>query len=175
MKLYYNAGFGNYVFALIALLWEPDQSKLDISITFSHHVATIILISGSYIYSFHRFGAIVLCLHDVSDPFMEMAKMFLYAGYTKIADGLFALFAVVFILTRNVFFPFFVLPSINKYAQHPDGSMLADHPFNFWVFVAPLWFLEALHIYWASLIVRMAVKAIRSGQVEDDVRNKKVE
>lgn len=45
-----------------------------------HHTTTIFLIITSYLWGFHRIGCVILLLHDMSDPFMEVAKASLYAG-----------------------------------------------------------------------------------------------
>ncbi|KAI8911471.1 TRAM/LAG1/CLN8 homology domain-containing protein [Gorgonomyces haynaldii] len=174
-RFYYLTSFASYSFGFLTLFWEQEQSLLDLFVMIGHHIATLTLIGASYLYSFHRFGMVILLLHDVSDPFMELAKMFLYSGYNRIADVLFVTFAAVFISSRNIFYPFFVLPSIYKYCRYPDGRLFPSDNFNIWVFQAPLWFLEVLHIYWSCLILKMIYKAIVEKGVKDDIRNKKVD
>ena len=54
-------------------------------------------------------GSIVLALHDVSDVFMEAAKLAKYAGQEVGASILFGLFALSWLLLRLIFFPFFII------------------------------------------------------------------
>ena len=77
---------------------------------------------------------------------------------------------VVFIASRNFVFPYYVISSIPKYCRYPDGTMLPSNGMNYALQIG-LWTLEVLHVYWASLILKMAYKAIVKGGVEDDIRD----
>ena len=46
-----------------------------------HHNATILLMMFSWSGHFFRIGSLVMILHDVADPLLELAKMFRYAKY----------------------------------------------------------------------------------------------
>eukprot|EP00842_Homolaphlyctis_polyrhiza_P004300 jgi/Hompol1/4871/HPOL_001853-RA len=167
-KMYYLIGSGNVLYMFIKIMAD-NISLLDKTIMLVHHLTTCFLLALSYYFGFARIGAVILTLHDAADPFMEFAKMSLYAGNEKLADIFFALFAIVFIVTRNIIFPFYVILSIRLYAFYPDGSDLPNYSIKYSA-EAALWILEILHIYWAALIIHMAIKAIRGGGVEDDVR-----
>ncbi|KAG2470371.1 ATS17 metalloproteinase, partial [Polypterus senegalus] len=71
-----------------------------------HHLATIILLSFSWCANYARIGTLVMITHDASDILLESAKLFHYAGWKDICDAIFVCFAVVFIVTRLVIFPF---------------------------------------------------------------------
>lgn len=77
---------------------------------------------------------------------------------------------IVFLITRNFIFPYYVISSISKYCRYPDGTMLPSNGMNYALQIG-LWTLEILHVYWASLIIKMAYKAIVKGSVEDDIRD----
>jgi ceramide synthetase len=81
-KLFYQVGFGSYAYATISVFVEPRQK--DFAMMVAHHLVTLFLISSSYFHGFFRVGAPILLLHDMSDPFMELAKMFLYSGMNKV-------------------------------------------------------------------------------------------
>lgn len=101
-KLYYNAGFGMYLFGCFSVFFEAEQSRLDLIVMLIHHFATLLLIGSSYLYSFHRIGyrfllssrCVILLLHDLSDPFMEVGKLMLYTGNNFYADIAFGIFAI---------------------------------------------------------------------------------
>jgi TLC domain len=69
----------------------------------------------------------------------------------KIADVLFAVFAITFLVTRNFIFPYYVILSIPKYCRYPNGDMMPSNGMNYALQIA-LWTLEALHIYWGGLV-----------------------
>lgn len=82
-----------------------DIKRKDFGIMFLHHLATIFLITFSYVNNMARVGTLVLCLHDSADALLEAAKMANYAKFQKLCDLLFVMFAVVFITTRLGIFP----------------------------------------------------------------------
>jgi hypothetical protein len=84
MKLYYQMELSSYAFALILMPFEPKQTVMDYLALLIHHASTLFLIWTSYIYGFHRVGIVVAFLHDLADPFMEIAKMNLYIGNSKV-------------------------------------------------------------------------------------------
>jgi hypothetical protein len=84
MKFYYQMELSSYAFAVLVMPFEPKQSFIDYAALLIHHASTIFLIWTSYIYGFHRVGIVVAFLHDLADPFMEIAKVNLYVGNTKV-------------------------------------------------------------------------------------------
>ncbi|KAI8900252.1 TLC domain-containing protein [Globomyces pollinis-pini] len=169
MKIYFNMQIGGYIYACLLIPFEPKQNKRDILALVVHHAVTITLIWLAYTQSFQRSGTIVAVLHDISDPIMEFAKIILYAGYNKLADAIFALFALSFIVTRNFIFPY-TLVEMEKYCRWPDNSYIPTN--NILIFMQGLFLtLELLHIYWGYLIVQMAFKAYADNGVSDDIRN----
>lgn len=51
----------------------------------------------------------VLALHDASDVFMEAAKVFKYSENELGASVFFGFFAISWLVTRLIFFPFWVI------------------------------------------------------------------
>ncbi|KAJ3367368.1 Ceramide synthase 3 [Kappamyces sp. JEL0680] len=170
IKYYYVLEMAGYAYSILIMPFEARQTKADYIAYLIHHSSTLFLMWVSYIYSCHRIGVVITFLHDIADPWMEIAKLTLYSGRQQAADVLFGVFALAFIVTRNIIFPFGVILSIPKYARHPDGTMMPSNGMNYALQVG-LWTLECLHCYWGSLIVAMAYKAIVKGKIEDDIRN----
>merc|ERR1712048_1035503 len=82
-----------------------DTKRKDFWQMFLHHVVTIILILASYCCFHIRIGVVIMFLHDAGDVWLEAAKIANYAKCQKLCDGLFVVFAIVFFLTRWVYYP----------------------------------------------------------------------
>lgn len=143
-----------------------DVKRKDFKEQMIHHVATIFLIGFSYSANYIRVGTIIMLVHDASDYIMECAKMFNYAGWRRTCDGLFVVFALVFIITRLVIFPVWVMYTTLYSSMEVFQPFLGYYLFNFLLVV-----LQVLHIFWAYLILRMAVKFVFAGKVEKDERS----
>ncbi|KAI8848608.1 TRAM/LAG1/CLN8 homology domain-containing protein, partial [Chytridium lagenaria] len=76
MKFYYHAAFGSGAYMLISIFTDPKQKDFYQMLT--HHILTLTIVTASYLLGFYRIGSVIMLLHDVSDPFMEIAKMFVY-------------------------------------------------------------------------------------------------
>lgn len=113
---------------------------------------------------------VIILLHDIADPIMELAKLNLYTRNTKTADFLFAVFALVFIATRNIIYPFYVIASVLKYCYWEDGTSMPNFPIHM-TFITSLSVLAIMHVYWGALILNMVYLAITEKGVADDIRN----
>ncbi|XP_026953582.1 ceramide synthase 2 isoform X5 [Orcinus orca] len=140
-----------------------DVKRKDFKEQIIHHVATIILISFSWFASYVRAGTLIMALHDSSDYLLESAKMFNYAGWKNTCNNIFIVFAIVFIITRLVILPFWILHCTLVYPLELYPAFFGYYFFNFMMGV-----LQLLHIFWAYLILRMAHKFITGKLVEDE-------
>ncbi|XP_039628652.1 ceramide synthase 2 [Polypterus senegalus] len=142
-----------------------DVKRKDFKEQIIHHLATIILLSFSWCANYARIGTLVMITHDASDILLESAKLFHYAGWKDICDAIFVCFAVVFIVTRLVIFPFWLIHCtwFGPLKYYPPF-------FGYYFFNLMLLVLQCLHIYWAFLILRMVQKFI-SGNLEKDERS----
>ncbi|XDC69665.1 hypothetical protein R6Z07F_000838 [Ovis aries] len=140
-----------------------DVKRKDFKEQIIHHVATIILISFSWFANYVRAGTLIMALHDSSDYLLESAKMFNYAGWKNTCNNIFIVFAIVFIITRLVILPFWILHCTLVYPLELYPAFFGYYFFNFMMGV-----LQLLHIFWAYLILRMAHKFITGKVVEDE-------
>ena len=62
--------------------------------------------------SFMKVGTMVFLCHDVTDIFMETAKMFGYIERKRISTALFVVFMLIWFAARIVYFPFWVIWSV---------------------------------------------------------------
>ncbi|KAM4556815.1 ceramide synthase 2-like isoform 1-T1 [Fundulus diaphanus] len=161
---YYMLELGFYGSLLLRI--SVDVKRKDFKEQVIHHLATIFLLSFSYCANYIRIGTLVMLLHDSSDILLESAKMFNYgAGWRKTCDSLFVVFAVVFLVTRLVIFPSRIIHTTLLL------SMEVFEPFaGYYFFNVLLMVLQALHIFWAGLIIRMVCKFFK-GKLEKDERS----
>ncbi|KAJ3072203.1 hypothetical protein HDU98_004045 [Podochytrium sp. JEL0797] len=171
LKLYYNVGFGNYAYQLVNVFSERRQS--DFAQIVTHHVATVILMLLSYVMGFLRCGVMVLFLHDCSDPLMELAKCFVYAGQKKLADLFFGIFAVTFMVTRNYLFPMYIVFPLQANTKYEDGvQMPRGYGHYFYPLFVCTYVLQALDVFWGYLILKMVAKVMASGETpKGDIRD----
>ncbi|XP_074469961.1 ceramide synthase 2a [Sebastes fasciatus] len=165
---YYMIELGFYVSLLFSI--ASDVKRKDFKEQIIHHVATISLISFSWLVNYIRAGTMIMLVHDTSDSLMESAKMFNYAGWRKTCNFIFTVFAAVFIVTRLVILPFWIIYTTAVY------PMTLYTPFlGFFFFNGLMLVLQALHIFWAVLILRMVVKFLPGNEIVEDERSDKEE
>ncbi|XP_077128901.1 ceramide synthase 6 isoform X3 [Ranitomeya variabilis] len=145
-------------------LWNTRQCWYnypyqDFGIMFLHHLATISLITFSYVNNMVRVGTLVMCLHDMADVLLEAAKMANYSKCQKLCDLLFVVFAVVFVIARLGVFPLWILNT----TLFESWEIVGPYP-SWWVFNLLLLLLQSLHLFWSYLIVKIACKAISRGK-----------
>ncbi|XP_055976033.1 ceramide synthase 5 isoform X3 [Sorex fumeus] len=165
-------GLYYYYIMELAFYWSlmfsqfTDIKRKDFLIMFVHHLATIGLITFSYINNMVRVGTLVMCLHDVSDILLEAAKLANYAKYQRLCDALFVIFSVIFVVTRLGIYPFWILNS----TLFESWEIIGPYP-SWWLFNGLLLVLQVLHIIWSYLIARIAFKALIRGKVSKDDRS----
>ncbi|XP_072304143.1 ceramide synthase 2-like [Eucyclogobius newberryi] len=165
---YYMIELGFYISLLFSV--ASDIKRKDFKEQIVHHVATISLISFSWLVNYIRAGTLIMLVHDASDYLMESAKMFNYAGWKKTCNIIFTVFAAVFIITRLVILPFWIIHTTWVYPL----TLYAPF-FGFYFFNGLLLVLLALHIFWAALIIRLVFKFLPSNNIVEDERSDKEE
>ncbi|XP_043833535.1 ceramide synthase 4-like [Dromiciops gliroides] len=153
-----------YLSLLLTLFF--DVKRKDFKEQIIHHFVAVTLLYLSYSANFMRIGALVLLLHDVSDVLLEVGKMFNYAKWKRSCDTTFLIFALVFFVSRLVFFPIKVL-----YNTYYLSRAYFQPYFGFYLCNGLLMILQVLHVFWFYLILRMLFKFILVGGVKNDVRS----
>uniref|UniRef100_H3ARQ4 Ceramide synthase 2 n=1 Tax=Latimeria chalumnae TaxID=7897 RepID=H3ARQ4_LATCH len=158
---YYMIELGFYWSLLLSV--ASDVKRKDFKEQIIHHIATIILISFSWCANYIRAGTLVMAVHDSSDYFLESAKMFNYAGWKSTCNAIFIVFAAVFIITRLIILPFWIMHCTWIYPLDLYPAFFGYYFFNLVLVV-----LQFLHCFWAYLIIRMACKFLTGKGVEDE-------
>ncbi|XP_047239927.1 ceramide synthase 2a [Girardinichthys multiradiatus] len=165
---YYMIELGFYVSLVFSV--ASDVKRKDFKEQIVHHVATILLIGFSWLVNYIRAGTLIMLVHDASDYLMESAKMFNYAGWKRTCNCVFTVFAAVFIITRLIIFPFWII-----YATGVYPLTLYSTFFGFYFFNGLLVVLLVLHIFWTGLILRMVIKFLPGNDIVEDERSDKEE
>ncbi|XP_036964324.1 ceramide synthase 2-like isoform X3 [Acanthopagrus latus] len=161
---YYMLEMGFYISLLLSLSF--DVKRKDFKEQVIHHTATLTLLSFSWVSNYIRIGTIVMALHDCADILLEGAKVFNYAKWRKTANTMFVVFTALFMGTRVIIFPFWIIHCTWVYPLE-----LFPPFFGYYFFNVMLVVLQMLHIYWAVLISRMFFKFIFIRQLEGDDRS----
>jgi len=155
------------------LSWIELPLRSDSKEMMLHHIATITLTGLSYLTSFTRIGATIFFTHDIADIFLESAKCFNYIARTEgrkhlsiYCDILFGIFAIIFFVTRLIFYPRYMVWSLVKEAPELLGGIWP----GWYAFAGLLILLLLLHVFWFYLIVRMIYKLVTTG-IDKDVRS----
>ncbi|XP_078483297.1 homeobox transcription factor, LAG1-like 4 [Ciona intestinalis] len=165
-SIYYYYMFEGGFYISLLLTVTTDVRRKDFYEQIIHHIATIALISFSYISNFVRIGSLILIIHDSADVFLELAKCFMYAKKDKWADRFFALFVTSFLFTRLFLYPVFALyPSFVKLRRHIDPWPA------YMIMTCFATILQGLHVFWSYLIIKMAVRVLVTGKKAKDSRS----
>jgi ceramide synthetase len=138
--------------------------------SFAHHIVTLGLMYYSWYANFTRPGVIVMLLHDISDIFLEAAKLARYAEKEAMALYLFVVFAVSWVILRVILFPAAIIVRTLV-----DPIVLIAIPYNinpqphYSAFGTMFLLLFFLHLYWTYLIFKVIYKQLKTGST-DDVR-----
>lgn len=163
ISLYYNLNIAYYCYDLVVLLFIEHRAK-DFKQALIHHILTLFLAIGSYYWVFRiHIGTLIMALHNMADPFLPVAKIFKYSSVDLGANITFALFAFAFIVSRCIIYPgLCVLPAI-WYVLEASLSALISLSF-----ISVMLMLLTLDIYWAVLIVKLILKILATGSIEQE-------
>ena len=194
VKWYYIFELGWYIHSQIYLMAfesETGQKRADFIAMTIHHIATLLLVSFSYLMGYSPVGCLIMLVHDVVDIPLEAALLFKEMGLSMICDIAFVTFAVFWAIFRLGIFPFYLVWTcffdIPVHSPMKEGHPRAGTYTSMWDFVdhypdvgiqmpytleftALLFVLVALHIYWWIMIVRMIKRYIYDGHVKGDIR-----
>ena len=172
IMFHYQLSAAFYIYSSILLAFDLEGPKQkDKYQMLTHHAITLFLIAFSWYFQLARVGAIILVIHDFADPFMELAKMSLYSGRQLMANLWFAAFSLSFLVTRWILLPFVVIYPCFHYVATDDGWQKAQLLPGWWLPLAGLCGLQALHLFWGSLLIKMVIETLVNGDVGDDIRD----
>lgn len=169
---YYIVETGFY-WSLLFSTFALDVRRSDYLQMMLHHLVTIVLLSMGYTVNFVRAGTLIILTHDTADILLELGKLFRYAQWSTSVTFVFIVFLCTWIGTRLVFFPCWLLHSMIYDARQLIQESyrwenLTQRPIMPRFFLAMLLILLVLHVFWTVLLLKIAVKSLKSGV--DDIR-----
>ncbi len=125
-----------------------------------HHGFTLTLLVTSYAHNAFRFGSAIILLHDLADPWLDLAKLLNYVQEGSLSANIaFILFAIFFIIPRVLLFPFII---------HGTYSYLAPYSYpNYYLTLVCLCGLWVLHIIWMRMIWGVIKRSIVGSKMGD--------
>ena len=162
LRCYYLLYTARYTQGVVSTLLEARRA--DFLEMLLHHSVTVVLCAASYAGGYVRVGAVVMFLLDPADIPLHFAKMCKYTGLAFVADRLFELFALMWLVMRLMMYPYVCWSAHVERVRFTD-----DAPTEMFCCVL-LDVLLVLQFYWFSLLVKAAVKKMRTGTL-DDVRS----
>ncbi|XP_065157354.1 ceramide synthase 6-like [Atheta coriaria] len=143
-----------------------DVKRSDFWQMFAHHLATIALMSFSWVCNMTRIGSLVIFLHDAADIILEAAKMTKYAKCQRICDCMFVIFVPLWTGTRIGVYPLWIL----RNTMFDAAKIVPMFP-AYYIFNSLLIGLLALHVFWTYLMLRILQNTLKTGSMEKDVRS----
>jgi acyl-CoA-dependent ceramide synthase len=101
-KWYYLVQFAFWLQQIAVV--NIEERRKDHWQMFTHHIITCSLIFTSYGYHQTRVGNLILCLMDIVDLFLPLAKILKYLGFKLTRDIAFGVFMVTWLALRHVGF-----------------------------------------------------------------------
>lgn len=172
MRTFYLIEFGYYSMSVVMVLVKKRRS--DFLEMLAHHLISSVLISMSLTYNYVRIGIVIMALHNMFDPFMNMAKCCHYAfkgSLHVLADINFGICLVMFLISRLVLYPIVVYKVCFLSIAYPGKVPVWDATVDQWICKVCLLLLFPLHLFWFYLMMKVAVKALRGGGVQKDERS----
>lgn len=166
----YALGLAHYLYMLPYLVFFEVKRK-DFWPMLSHHVATIVLIGYSFLLGYTKVGIVIMLLHDICDPFLELAKAAKYVKREALMNTSFVGLLLSWTLMRLIYFPFWVNREVLFFGYTRavgEGNQLAFPHYQ--IMAGMLVFLNTLSAYWWVLIVKIAVNAVASDSSLEDSR-----
>lgn len=102
VKWYYLVQFAFWLQQIAVV--NIEKRRKDYVQMFSHHIITCTLIFLSYGYHQTKVGNLVLCLMDVVDLFLPLAKIMKYLKWTTPCDITFGIFMATWLTARHVLY-----------------------------------------------------------------------
>jgi ceramide synthetase len=177
ISFFYSAQIGWYLHGVYTHFFL-DTKKSDFAIMIVHHVVTLSLLYGAFIYGYFRIGMLVTFSMDVCDIFLYSAQILKIVksggqiDYPKAVYYVgFGMIPISWFFARLVYFPTVLMRTTFLDSICSSGYANADG----WAFFnLLLGILLGLNTWWFWIIVKIALASATSKNLQalDDIRDK---
>ncbi|KAF7694778.1 Ceramide synthase 4 [Cucumispora dikerogammari] len=145
-----------------------------------HHILTLILLIGSLKTNHTIIGSHILALHEISDPFLELAKLFHKMKYKRASKIVFIIFALIFCLMRIILFPVYcVYPAVIKGFFYSPDVMFTTHynkaqyhnDYTLKTLACCLIILLIMNCIWFGFILKLLKKILYDERLYDIIKD----
>jgi hypothetical protein len=181
LRMYYLITLGYRLFKTYLLIyqWCRDEHRSDFIEMFLHHTMTLALYSFSFMMGFVKIGSIIMYMHDLVEPPLNISKIFAETKANKIVTM--ASVAVLWLVwgwSRIVVFPQIIYRGIYIEApkqiypnrdieSHLDRKKYEQTSFVVHCSMVFLAFLEVLHLWWFYLLTTSIYTVATKGEIKD--------
>ncbi|KAJ7146850.1 TLC domain-containing protein [Mycena epipterygia] len=162
LKRYYLMQTAYWVQQFLVLVLGLEKPRKDYAELVAHHVVTLWLVIVSYTTNLTLVGSAVYMSMDIPDAFLALSKLLNYIQWERSIYVVFAAFFAAWTYFRhylNLVILWSVWSEIPRHTTLP-GSLR-------WAAFGALCLLQGLNLFWYYLIIRIAVKAVRTAKAED--------
>lgn len=159
-KLFYTFQLSFYITEFLSIFFEIRRKDF-IQLAF-HHTVSFILLILSFNVKTMKFGLLILFLHNLSDPILEMSKQEYYLMKYHFSNVLFFIFMILFIGLRLLIFPRWLIVAAVKYVV----NLKKINPvLIFEIFL--LLSLQILNLVWSKDVLKIFIRIINSEEAEE--------
>ncbi|KAJ9460951.1 ASC1-like protein 2 [Diplonema papillatum] len=174
LKVFYMLHLGYQMHQLLFTVQEnasfPTERRADYRQMLLHHIIAVSMIAISYVMGYERIGLMVMVSHSISDIPTSLTKSAKLLGWRRTSLFLLPVMIIVWLLTRLLFFPFYVL---NHVFEVEYWTLTFDHQLAYVVCVMGLLTLLFLNLFWFVIFLQMAANAALFGNSIDVTENRK--
>jgi hypothetical protein len=131
-----------------------DVKRKDFWPMFIHHVTSIVLFAFVWKSNLHRLNMVGLVLFDCCDILLELSKIMIYLGHNRMCFVTFFTFLFVWVVSRLVYFPFWIVKSYAKDAPR-ILPFLRDYSI-YYIIMTLIFILLILNCIWTFFILKIA-------------------
>jgi hypothetical protein len=146
-----------------------SSRKSDFEEMVVHHIVTMALYLGYFMANMHCVGAFIAVLHDISDIFISIARVFQATAYQRVAIFFFAVMMATWVWARLYILPYTIwfmeavmVPEFFAKLEYSELYVSYIHAMCFF-----LGCLALLHYWWFWLISQMLRTIVFKGQLID--------
>lgn len=163
-------GSATYCWEIVALFFVYERRK-DFHLLLVHHMATIFCLLSGYSLKEYEIGMIILLLHDLCDPFLEVSKIAFSLAedrsgkvdrrLVRVTDVATPLLLLTWISTRLYLFPLRCIWPVSRINRSCDFVHV------YWVTML-LTVIFFLNVIWSGMIVRALYNRLKFGLFTDE-------